>query len=129
MHEFKLLKTNPRNRIYQLPFRCRVFPRCSDIVKLFSESPLKFVPGIELDEDLSEGIDKICISDAHSHIERLVFPAFYTINVETGIRELSWRTDTLAGKHTFLIDGGDSESVYHDLVYCRNIMMYNKKGN
>lgn len=126
MHEFILLKETASQRTYQLPKRCRVFPRCADIGKLLTEiDPIKLRDGIEIAEDLEEGIDKVCISDAHSHIERLVFPAFNVREISTGEVRVCHRQNAIAGRHTFLIHGGDSESVKPDAVYLRSIMRLN----
>lgn len=126
MHEFILLKETATQRTYQLPKKCKVFPRCGDITKLLmEEDPIRFKEGIEIAEDLTEGIDKVCVSDAHTHIERLVFPAFNVREIGTGDVRVCHRTNAIAGHHTFMIHGGNSESVKPDAVYLRAIMRLN----
>ena len=123
----KLLQTNPTNRIYQLDFKVkRVLiggfisaRRIVNIGDVFKEDPIKLKPEFEFAEDISESIDKICISDAHTHTERLVFPVFMCRNKETGEEGLTWRCNNIAGRLTMMIHGGDSKAVYPDRVYIR----------
>ena len=65
-----------------------------------------------VDEDISESFDKIAVSDAHTHIERLVFPAVWCKNKNTGERCVVWNMDNIAGVHTMMIHGGDSSMVF-----------------
>lgn len=66
-------------------------------------------------DDNIEGLNLICISDAHTHTERLVF-AGVKVNNEYG--RLGLQID---GKHTFMIDGGNDDSVYDDKIYLRHL--------
>ena len=67
-----------------------------------------------------DGCYYIVISDAHTHIERLAFPG---IKVADG--EYAWSHGDIEGKHTFMIDGGDPDSVYPDEVYIRRLAQLN----
>jgi len=81
----------------------------------------KFNDNWVIDEDCSEEIDKIAISDANTHIERLVFPAFWIKNVETLERKVCWVLEQIDGKLTFIIHGGDYGSVYSPEVYIKHL--------
>lgn len=70
-------------------------------------------------ERLGNGVIYIAISDAHTHIERLAFPAF-----KFGEKYVFICSD-IAGKHTRLIEGGDPNSVYDDAVYLRLLAKLN----
>jgi hypothetical protein len=72
-------------------------------------------------DNFKEGCKMIAVSDAHTHIERLVFPAFVREDGEHCIL-----TCEIDGKHTFMIDGGDPRSVYPDEVYLRHLCIINK---
>lgn len=67
-----------------------------------------------------DGCYYVVISDAHTHIERLVFPG---IKVEDDV--YAWNFDDIGGKHTMMIDGGDPDSVYPDEVYIRRLAQLN----
>jgi hypothetical protein len=62
----------------------------------------------------------ICISDAHTHIERL---AFLCSRKKDGTYA---RLDTqLTGTHTMMIHGGDTRRVYKDATYLRYLAKLN----
>lgn len=79
-------------------------------------------------ERLGKGVEYVAISDAHTHIERLAFPAFDT--GEPGERfphghpYIIPRSE-IEGKHTEIISGGDARAVYPDLVYLRRLAQIN----
>ncbi len=64
--------------------------------------------------------DIICVSDAHTHIERLVFLGYILNNNYT-----LFTTRHIDGAHTMLIHGGNSDAVYDDKVYLRRIAAKN----
>lgn len=66
-----------------------------------------------------KGIQLVCVSDALTHVERLVFPA-----VLFGGKFAPIGTD-IGGKHTMMIHGGDPESIYDDEVYLRRLAQLN----
>jgi hypothetical protein len=70
-------------------------------------------------ERLGKGVKYVAISDAHTHIERLAFPAF-----KFG-ETYGFLCDDIAGKHTYLTEGGDPDSVYEDAVYLRFLAKIN----
>lgn len=73
-------------------------------------------------ERLGKGVKYVAISDAHTHIERLVFPAFLTSLSDA---PYIFITSEIEGKHTTMISGGDANSVYPDLVYLRRLAQIN----
>lgn len=126
----KLIKENQYQRYYQLDFQIKFFGKnSSSIADLFKHDPIKLKELYELAEDISESINKVCVSDAHTHIERLVFPAFNIINKETGEIELCHRCNNIDGKHTFMTRGGDPREVHDDAVYIRHLRMINIEFN
>jgi hypothetical protein len=124
-HGFVLLEKSDTKRFYQLPHKCISFPAIENITDHFNEFPFSLREGITFDDDFSNGIDKVCISDAHTHIERLVFPAFYTKDKDE--RNLVFVSDRISGQMTFSIYGGDISTIRDDLVYLRQIMMLNRR--
>lgn len=65
------------------------------------------------------GIDIVCVSDAHTHTERLVFAgvAYNGTYARTKVQ--------IDGAHTMLIHGGDSKMVKPDHVYLRRLASLN----
>ena len=70
-----------------------------------------------------EGIVYVAVSDAITHIERLVFPAF-PVPAELG-DGFRFTGGNIAGKHTMMINGGNPGSVYDDEVYLRYLCRLN----
>ncbi|MCR5071175.1 MAG: hypothetical protein K6A62_04540 [Bacteroidales bacterium] len=123
----KLVHSNARQRWYELSVP--IHKGISDIlgevdivkdVKSFIERRIKPEYRSAVLEAYKDGCRTVVVSDAHTHIERLVFPGF-CINGIWGI--LSGEID---GKHTFMSDGGDPNSVYNDEVYLRHLCSLNK---
>ena len=67
-------------------------------------------------------LEFVCISDAITHIERLVFPV--TKCNETG--EWIMTFDDIAGNHGWITGLGKTK-IYNDEVYLRYLIMYNNK--
>jgi len=82
----------------------------------------KLKPEWILDDDILK-VSKVCISDAHTHIERLVFPAWYCKNVETGKRVLFHDMSDIAGSLTFLIHGGNVSTLKTPEEYAQEIKL------
>lgn len=132
----ELLETlfNGRVRYYQLDFKVRNVKAGvnggwdTTIKELFEADPIRLIEPWVLDEDISESVDKIAISDATTHIERLVFPCFYIKNTKTGERKLWHRTTNIHGKHTMMIHGGDRRSAYSPKTYERALRAIQKEN-
>jgi hypothetical protein len=116
----KLIKQTATQRYYQLDFKIKVYGK-NQLIKDLDLNAIEFYPDYELAEDLSESINKVCVSDANTHIERLVFVAFSVRNKTTGEITFAHRCDRIDGKWTFKICGGDPDSVYDDRVYIRHL--------
>ena len=125
MHTFELIKATDSQRTYRLPKKCKRFPRCADVSEILAGTRSKLKPKSEMVDDPADGIDKVTISDAHTHIERLVFPAFSVRNKESGEVFVDHDMVHIAGQLAFLTHGGSSRSVRADKVYLRRIMMLN----
>ena len=67
-----------------------------------------------------EGCYYVAISEAHTHIETLVFPAIRVTD-----SSYAWSHDDIGGKHTMMINGGDPSSIYQDEVYLRRLAQLN----
>lgn len=104
-------------KVYQLDFKVK---NCVSFIPTIKERRLletKLNAPWIIDEDVSESIDKIAISDAFTHSERLVFPAFWIKNIDTGERKICWSHDQIAGCWTMKIYGGDSSSMLSPKKY------------
>ena len=122
----KLINQTEYQRFYQLDFKIFRYGNDKTIRDLFFKEPPKFNDGYELAEDIVEYIDKICVSDAHTHIERICFPAFNVRNIKTGDIFVSHRVEAICGCWTLLTHGGDRNAVYPDAVYIRKLRMWNR---
>lgn len=91
-----------------------------DLIKALAESKEKdFKPEYKECCPL-DGANLICISDATTHLERLVF-----VGVEYGDSQIGRTRVQIDGSHTFLIHGGNSRSMKPDAVYLRRLAMVN----
>lgn len=117
---------NGKVKVYQLDFKIRNCAVGTKTIKEHGLMLLQFRNGFEIDEDATESIDKIAISDAFSHDERLVFPAFWIKNKETGERKICWSHAQIDGKWTMKMYGGDRKAMYHTETYIRHLKAINK---
>ena len=124
--EYKLIYTNENKsvRIYSLPRKVKYYTSWGekrDIRERLVDMKLK--PEFEISEDaITEGIDMIAVSDAHTHAERLAFPAFYCLNKETREKHINWDFTQMSGRMTMMIHGGSYSSFKEDKVYIRHIL-------
>jgi hypothetical protein len=122
----KVLKEfGSHQKIYQLDFKVYKTKNYT-ISEIFKVNPIRLKDGYVLDEDLSECIDKVCVSDAHTHHERLVFPAFYVKNNE---RILTFRCNAIDGQLTMMTQGGNISSMRKPEIYIRHLRMLNREYN
>lgn len=123
--EVKLVHSNPYQRFYKLNKKVKIFATEFDYDKEFKYEKERLKPEyVGCMDHLEDGTDIICISDAHTHIERLVFPGIdFIIDGKQDYGRFSLQCD---GKHTFMIFGGNSDSVYPDEVYLRRLASANK---
>lgn len=116
-----LIHDNGQQRFYRLSEP--ITKGYSDIGGEFNiaECVRKLLPRLQMTDDQREivrnayahGCTLVAISDAHTHVERLAFPAA-NIGDEYGILP-----DDIAGKHTMMIHGGNCRSIYNDGTYLR----------
>lgn len=130
----KLIQEYQTVRVYQLDFRIYVDARGGKIYDIWDGKPPRIKPEWELAEgvrDLESGnlyldsVNKIAISDAHTHSERLVFPAYTARNKETGEELVNWDMVHIAGYMTFMTHGGDISSMKRPEVYVRLLRLKN----
>lgn len=127
--EVKLVHTTDKQRFYKLNRIIDKFPRQIDLDKEIDNS-IKRIKD-EYKEVLTpilggckNGVDVICVSDAHTHIERLVFAGCeFVKDGETSYMPISMVH--IDGKLTFLTYGGSYDAVYDDVVYLRHIASKN----
>lgn len=124
----ELIKETVNQRYYQLDFMVsnHFGPGGKTIADIWKGDPIKLNPEYELAEDISDSVDKVCVSDANTHVERLVFPAFNVRNKETGEVKTVHRNNQIDGSLTFMTHGGDSSSVRDDAVYIRHLRIANR---
>lgn len=122
-----LIHNNGRQRFFRISEP--ITKGCSDLGGEcnIAENVAKILPRLQMTDeereavarDYSGGCTLVCISDAHTHVERLAFPAV-AIGGKFGILP-----DDIAGKHTMMIHGGDPKAVYDDVVYLRYLCLLN----
>lgn len=124
--KFELVHTNKSQRFYKSDEEILVFPNgrfnWEEEIKRSSE---RLVPGAKM---LDEKCFHICISDAHTHIERLVFAAGRFDSEKNGLTYGPYSMLHVGGYLTFLSHGGDPSSVKDDQVYLRQISILNTKA-
>lgn len=117
-----LVRSTDNQRYYELsePIIMGIaFKKEFDIRKEIEDVRDNEIKDIYKKEVLIDGCHVICISDAHTHIERLAFVAQL---FSFGYGMLGIQID---GKHTFMTDGGNINSVYPDEVYLRHLGIIN----
>jgi hypothetical protein len=119
-----LVHDNGRQRFYKLSspitkgFRAFKGGK-KDILSELEECKKRLKPEYSHLYDGLTGIDIICISDAHTHTERLVFAA-------TSFKDIYARTAVqIDGAYTMMIHGGDDRMVKPDQVYLRRLASLN----
>ena len=129
---WELIKETEWKRFYKLNFKVKKTFSDWTLPEMYKHSRLYkyYRDKYELLEDIeNEGIDKVCVSDALTHVERLVFPVVNVLNKETGEVELYYECFCIAGEHTFMIFGGDASLVYPDEVYLMQLKNLNSGGD
>jgi hypothetical protein len=118
----KLVETTSKQRFYELNYpllKGRRLCEDVDIPQELEESKEKYTKPEFKDFVRTDGAHIVCVSDAGTHTERLVFTAE---KFPFGYSRLNVQID---GKHTIMIHGGDANSVYPDEVYLRHLAMIN----
>lgn len=118
----RLVSTNNTQRYYELSSPIYKGRRCDnnvDIIAELEECKEKRMKPEYKHLLRTDGCHIICVSDAYTHIERLVFVGE---KFPAGYGRTSIQID---GSHTMRIHGGDERSVYPDEVYLRHLGMIN----
>lgn len=118
----KLVSTNNTQRYYELSspiYKGRRFGNNVDIIAELEECKEKQMKPEYKHLLRTDGCHVVCVSDAYTHIERLVFVGekFPTVYGRTSVQ--------IDGSHTMRIHGGDKRYVYPDEVYLRHLGMIN----
>lgn len=126
--DWTLIHSNDRQRVYKLNFKVRQFKRPDEDLRTIKEV---FDYNIGLPEHLeiaddTETIDKVCVSDAHDHVERLVFPIIYVTDKNTGAKRLFINFLDIDGHMTPLNGYDNAKTIHKDEVYLRHLRMLNK---
>lgn len=110
-----------KQRVYQLSRSIKIGAKTT-IKEALDSARERLKPKYQyLLEGASDEWDVLCISDAHTHIERLVFLGFYEDDEKCGMLSSSH----IHGKMTMMIHGGNSHEVYSDAVYLRRLATMN----
>lgn len=118
----KLVETTKYQRFYELSepiYKGRRFGGDVDIATELQECKDNRVKPDYKHLIRTDGCHIICVSDARTHMERLVFAAE---KFSSGYGSLGVQID---GSHTMMIHGGDERYVYPDEVYLRHLGMVN----
>lgn len=112
---------NGRQRVYKLSHDISVGtngpikPSIEDARRRWKEEYRHLIP------ENVDTWDLVCISDAHTHIERLAFLGIALDDKRGG----PLICDTIAGENTWMIHGGDPEAVYPDDKYLKELAELN----
>lgn len=128
--DWELILNAGRQRVYKLNFKIRYFKRPDEELTPIKEA---FDYNIGLPEHLeiiddTETIDKVCVSDAHDHVERLVFPIVSVVDKRTGNECLFINYLDIDGYMTSLNGYDNVKYIYDDEIYLRHLRMLNKRG-
>ena len=127
MKDWELILNKGKKRVYKLNFKVRQFKRpggsLGTVKELFSGDI--WLPRHLVIIDDTEAIDKVCISDANDHVERLVFPIVYAIDKRTGKKCLFINYLNIDG-YMVPLGGDNTNTIHKDEVYLRHLRMLNK---
>lgn len=118
----KLVSTNNTQRYYELSspiYRGRKFGGDVDIVAALEDCKENQMRPEYKHLLRIDGCHIVCVSDAYTHVERLVFVGE---KYPTGYGRTSCQID---GSHTMKLYGGNERHVYSDEVYLRHLGMVN----
>lgn len=122
---FKLVHKTDKQRFYESDVEITKFPdKRFDLETELKDAKGRLREGVEM---LNDKVFIVCISDAKTHLERLVFAAtkYKLPNGEVVYGPLSMRH--IDGALTMMIHGGDARSMKPDEVYLRRIEMFNRR--
>ena len=121
--KFELVQNNHNQRIYKSDVEITKFPRKEFIwEEEIEETKKRLIEGVQL---LDEKCYCVCISDAKTHIERLVFAAGRVKMPDGTIKYSPYSMCHIDGNMTFMTHGGDQSSIKNDQVYLRHLAIVN----
>ena len=129
-HTARLLEErgNGRQKIYLLDFKIYKDVKGKEINSLYDDFEKNLKKEYVLN-DTTEYVDKICVSDAFTHAERLVFSCFYVKNIENKERRIVVDYYDIAGETTAMIFGGDTSTMLPPEEYIRQLWEVNREYN
>lgn len=126
--DWELILNLGRQRVYKLNFKIRYFKRPYEELTPIKEA-FDYIIGLpehlEIIDD-TETIDKVCVADAHDHVERLVFPIVSVVDKRTGNECLFINYLDIDG-YMVPLGGDNTKTIYDDEVYLRHLRMLNKR--
>lgn len=125
--KFTLIRETRNQRMYKSDVEITKFPNPRfDWDKEIELARVRLRQGVSMLEDKCF---YVVVSDATTHIERLVFAGmrYEMPNGEEIVAPASMLQ--ISGYHTMMIHGGDTESVRPDEVYLRQIAILNSNNN
>jgi hypothetical protein len=121
---FKLVHQTDRQRFYESDVEIIKFPNGRfDLEKELEYSKSRLKEGVEM---LNDKVFIVCVSDAHTHLERLVFAATKYKLPDGEVIYSPMSMQHIDGAMTMRIHGGDAKSMKPDEVYLRHIKMHNE---
>lgn len=132
-HKIELLEeiANGRQKIYKLDFdiyRDIKGNPISDSIAHCKDQAKERNPLLELCSG-EKSTNLICVSDAFTHFERLVFPAVCFKNKKTQEKEIVFDYLDIAGEITMMIFGGDASTMKSVEEYVDQLWKANEKDN
>lgn len=124
---FKLVHQTDKQRFYESDVEITKFPNGRfDLEKELEYGKSRLREGVEM---LNDKVYVVCISDATTHLERLVFAAttYKLPDGEVIYGPLSMLQ--IDGAMTMMIHGGDPKTIRPDEVYLRQIAILNSKSH
>lgn len=130
-HTARLLEERDggRQKIYLLDFNIYKDIKGEKIKNTFNDFEKKFKKKGFVFNDTTNHVNKICVSDAFTHAERLVFACFNIKNVETEETIIAVDYYDIAGETTMMIFGGDTSIMLPPEEYIRQLWEVNKEYN
>lgn len=121
----KELHNESNQKVYKLDFKVYT-SKYGSIKEILKDRNLK--EGWKFDCP-TDYVDKVMVSDAYTHFERLVFPVVDLVNVNTGKKTQSQILSQIAGEWTAMIHGGDPLSMLEPEEYFEQLYELNKEYN
>lgn len=126
MHGTLIRELNPNQRMYRLDFKVYKGVNGVKVRDIAERATRDLTSKWSFDGNMNY-VDTVVVSDAHTHAERLVFPAFKFKNKDTGEVIHSHIIIQIAGQWTMKIHGGDVSSMLEPEEYFEQLYEVNKE--